>query len=197
MFPGPGLLDLVVREGSEGPHQEPLIAIRAQAHIDLVKLTGGGLGGHHMNGALAQARIELVVGQGLGTGGHGIDAIAAVEKDQIQVRAIAQLDPPQLAITDHQKAGLPGPNPGGGPMPLNQVAIGQGDNALQAGLGDVGEIVADHHEGDSPRQIGGGDPQPVALGELAQPLHLLFQVLRVQGVQEGIQLGLQLGPAQG
>ena len=46
-------------------------------------------------------------------------------------------------------------------------------------------------------QIGGGHPQHVAVGELAQPLHLLLQVLRVHGVQQGIQLGLQVLAAQG
>ena len=197
VLPGPGLAGLVVGEGAQGAHQQALVAVRAQAHVHLVELAGGGVGGHHVDGPLTHAGIELVVGDGLGPRRHGVGVVAAVEEDQVEIGAIAQFDPPQLAVADDQEAGATLPDPGGRPMALRQVAIGQGDHPVQAGLGDIGEVVADHHQGDDAGKVGGGHPQPVALGELAQTFHLLLQVVRVQGAEEPVQLGLQFRPPQG
>ncbi len=138
------------------------------------------MGGHHVDGPLAHAHVELVMGDGLGPGGQGVGGLATVEEDQVQIGAIAQFDPPQLAIADDQEAGaaallgnrrgdlpgvpgvssLPGclPAPHGRAMALRQVAVGQGDHPVQAGLGDIREVVADHHQGDDAGEVGGGHP---------------------------------------
>ena len=70
-------------------------------------------------------------------------------------------------------------------------------HALQCDLGDLGQVVADHHQRDGTDDVGGGDPQQIALRELAQALHLLFQVALGDRVQQRVQLQSQLTRVQG
>jgi hypothetical protein len=82
-------------------------------------------------------------------------------------------------------------------MAGDQMGMGQIEHARDRNLGDLGQIVADHHQRDGLGQISGGDAQLIALGELVQPLHLLFQILGVDMGQQGIEFGFQTVAAQG
>ena len=110
MLPGPGLFLLVGLEGGNTADHQPGLAVRAQAGIGFVENTRIGAGIEKMDDALSHARKKLLVIQHpvafSVAGGELLLTAAVMQKDNIQVRIIAQLVTTQLAIGDNGHARL-------------------------------------------------------------------------------------------
>src|SRR6202035_4550571 len=99
MFPSPRILALVAFECIDTRHQEPALAVRPQTHIDFVESAGRRMHGKEMHDALSQAQKEDAVVERARSRGLLNLAARIVQKDQIEIGAITQLQASQLAVT--------------------------------------------------------------------------------------------------
>ena len=99
VFPGPGgvaaAATLVFVEGGGRGHQQAGAAVGAQRGVDLEQLPRGGAQGQPGDQLAHEGGIDLLRAVGVGLG------IVVVEEDHVQVAAVAQLQPAQLAVGDH------------------------------------------------------------------------------------------------
>nr|VVN20140.1 hypothetical protein PS652_04277 [Pseudomonas fluorescens] len=145
-----------------------------------------------MNDALAQAGKELRAVDRLGAVGFGL-RVTVVDEHQVQVRAVTQLDPADLAVADNNEARVAQAAIAalGLAVPAHGLAPGQGQHLVENGFGQPGQVVADFHQ----RQVAGdfrsGHAQAVGQLEVAQGFHLLFEVVLGDARQPLAQLGRQ------
>ena len=102
MLPGPGFALLIALKGAQRADQQTRCARGPQAHIHLIKLAGVGLRGQQVNDALTQAIEELRAVDGFFAVSFCV-RVAVVDKHQIKIGAVAQLDTADLAIADDDK----------------------------------------------------------------------------------------------
>ncbi len=103
MFPGPGLVLLIIGEGVGRGDQHARRPGRTQAGIHLIQNAGRSPGAEQVHDALGEAQVELTpVDLALAVGHHVHRAV--VEENQVQIGAVAQLPAAQLAVTHHRKA---------------------------------------------------------------------------------------------
>ena len=120
--------------------------------------------------------------QGFGRGGR-----MAIEKDKIEITAVAQFDTPQFPIGDHHKA-MSGRVAGWPSVFFNQMVPGEGDDPIDDDFGDMGQVVAGPHQRDGPGDIGCGDLERVDLFENAQGFYLVLQVIDIDAFQPLVNL---------
>ena len=178
MLPGPGFVTLIARKRGQRADQQARVTRGTQAHVDLVQRARHGLGVEHMNDALAQAGKELAALNGPGAVGFRL-RIAVVDKYQIQIRAMPQFDPANLAVTHHNEVHLAARTIGARrlAMPRNHFSPRQLEHLLQNRFGNPGQIVTDLHQRQRTGNLGRRYPQYVCALEVAQRFHLLFQVI--------------------
>ena len=145
-----------------------------------------------MQDPLGQAQVELAAVDGLAAIGVTV-GVAAVQEHQIEIRAVAEFDAPQLAVGHHRKAALAAHRHlGRHPVAFAHLGPRLIDHLLGDRLRQPGEVVAHLHQRQGAGDVGGDDAQELHLLELAQRLHLLLHVLLGDAQQELAQLGLVL-----
>ncbi len=192
MFPGPRLVLLILLIGRQRRDQQAGVAGGAQPHVYFVEDAGGGTGAEQVQDPLRQTQIELAAVDGLAAICVAV-GVAAMQKHQIQIRAVTELDTAQLAIGHHRKAALAaGCHLGRHPVTLAHLCPGLIDHLLGDRLREPGEVVAHLHQRQGAGDVGRHDAQQLHLLELTQRLHLLLHVLFGDAQQELAQLGLVL-----
>ncbi len=192
MLPGPRLVLLILLVGRQRRHQQAGVAGGAQPHIDLVENAGWGAGAEQVQDPLGEAQIELAAVDGLAAICVAV-GVAAMQKHQIEIRAVAQLDATQLAIGHHRETALAAQRHlGRHPVALAHLGPGLIDHLLGDRLRQPGEVVAHLHQRQGASDIGCHDTQQLYLLELAQCLHLLLHILFGDAQQELAQLGFVL-----
>ncbi|MNQ52715.1 hypothetical protein D3C85_667420 [compost metagenome] len=94
VFPGPGMLVLILLEGLDGNGQQTGVAVWPQAQIHFVQAARRGHGGQPGRHAAAELGVDL----------GGIFARIVEQEHQVQVGRIAQFLAAQLAVGDDGKA---------------------------------------------------------------------------------------------
>ncbi|MCY1404417.1 hypothetical protein D9M71_196250 [compost metagenome] len=192
MLPGPGFVFLITLERPQGADQQARSTGWAQAHVDLIQLARVGLGRHQVNDPLAQTREKLRTVDWLGAIGFGL-GITIMDKHQVQVRTMAQLETTHLTVTDDHEARI------------TQTAVatlgltilghgltpGQGQHLFQNGLGQPGQIIADLHQWQAAGNFRSRHAQAVGQLEMTQGLHLLFKIVFGDPRQALAQFGRQ------
>ena len=99
-----------------------------------------------MDDPLAQTGEKLRTVDGLGAIGFSI-RVAIVDKHQVQIRAMPQLDTAHLAVADNNKAGVAQAAVGTlrGAVLGHGLAPGQGQYLFQNGFGQPRQVIADLH----------------------------------------------------
>ncbi|VTR69582.1 hypothetical protein DESC_760008 [Desulfosarcina cetonica] len=193
MFPGPGFFHLIAVVPVDMAHQNAGRTVGAQTHVGFVKRAGGGVGGQHVYHALTQAGKEMRVVDGLPTT-DGFAAVGGVQKDEVEVRGIAQLEPAQFTVADNGESlvtGLSVQRTGGAAVPGDQVGPTDIDHGFENGFGNPGQMVADLHQGQDAGDVRGSDPQGIDLAKDAQRFHLVFGIAVGYTGQLVRQAGLQ------
>src|SRR2546423_11888717 len=87
------------------------LAARAQAHVDLIEPTGGGVHGQQVHDALREPHEEQLVVDGARAAGLLMLAVRVVQEHEVQIRAVAELHAAELAVAhradEHRARGLP------------------------------------------------------------------------------------------
>ena len=99
-----------------------------------------------------------------------------MNEDQVQVRTIAQFDTAELAVADDGEAHAVRIGPCRCAVALRHVTPGKPESGIERDSRDIGQVVADDHQGNDARDIGCCDAQPVGCDKEAQHLHLLLEV---------------------
>ena len=141
-----------------------------------------------MHGALRQPRQEGAGGDAATAAvGLRLGRIAIVYEHQVQVRAVAHLQPAAFAVGDHRELGvLPilAQHPA---VILAHLATHQVQGLGHHHFGQPGEMVADLHQWQCLDDFSSGDPQghflPVAAQRIHQPFGVSRQDLRAGLVQ--------------
>src|SRR5580658_9480859 len=96
MLPGPCVLMLVELERLDPRHEESALAVGPQAHIDLVKPSGGRVHREQMHDALSQPQEEHAVVDAAG----GLLKLAGrvVEEHEVEIRPVPELKAAELAV---------------------------------------------------------------------------------------------------
>src|SRR5437667_11118615 len=94
MLPDPGVVLLVARERLDRGHQQPGSAARPQPQVGIEQRAGRGSRGKPVVEALREPRVGL----------RRLLVRIVVEKDEVEVRGIAELLSAQLAVADHREA---------------------------------------------------------------------------------------------
>ena len=118
-----------------------------------------------------------------------------MQKDQVEVGRVTQLDAAELAVADDGETIFHRLQTAGPPVLFHQIPPDAGLDTLQRYLGDLRQQITDHHQRYRTDDVGRRDAQPIALRELAQALHLLFEIIVSQGRQQAVQLGLEFAAA--
>ncbi|SAI57532.1 Uncharacterised protein [Bordetella ansorpii] len=184
VFPGPGMLALVLLEGLDGHGQQPGVAVGPQPQVHFVQPAGRRHrrqpGGH----AAAQLGVDL---------GRVLARIVEQEH-QVQVRGVAQFLAAQLAVGDHGEARLRIGNPVDqrpqAPHRLGQQHVGQG-----------GQLVGQAFHRQFAFQVLRQQLEAGLALHVAHQVHLAFDVgiaaRQYAGVEVGRQLARQLREIQG
>ncbi len=93
-FPGPPSGHVIVDRRIERAGHRPLFPVRTEAHVDPVGHPQRGVLGQQADHLAPHPREKFGVGNDLGPGGL---AVLIVEEDEVDVRAVVQLDAPELS----------------------------------------------------------------------------------------------------
>ena len=147
-----------------------------------------------MNDALPQAIEELRAVDGLFTIGFRM-RIAIVDKHQIEIRAMPQLDTADLTVADNDEIRIADAAVSAAWRAVfaHCMAPGQGQHLIENRLSQPGQVVADLHQRQGAGNFRGSHAQTVRQLEVTQRLHLLLQILLGNAHQSLAQLGGQLG----
>ena len=140
-----------------------------------------------MDEPLGEAGIEGGEIDGFRPGGHGA-RVVVVHEDEVEVRAVAELDAAELSIGDDRVGSERGVSRHRRRPPVtgSDVAPCDRQRRAQHRFRDLREVVADDHQRDPARYVRRGHPQDVRLLRLAQAVHL---VLAIRIVDSGEALG--------
>ena len=131
-LPAGRLVAVVALERAPRRHQQPLLARRAQARVDLVEASFFQHRLHRRDEARRGAREPFpVVDAGAAL------AVAAVQKHQVQIGAVTHLARAEAAEPQHGEAGA------WNAVPLRERRQRRGDPLLEAGLGQIGQPARD------------------------------------------------------
>ena len=103
MLPGPRALALVVLETGNRGHQQPLGAVRAQAHVDVVQPAGAGGRAEQCDDLLRQPRAPARRIQCARAIRHRVSRRVVNEHD-IEIGAESELATAEAAVTQHREA---------------------------------------------------------------------------------------------
>ncbi len=178
MLPGPGLIQLIARERRQRADQQPGIAGRPQAHIHLVQCPGNRLGIEHVDHPLPQPGEELATLDRSLTIGIGL-RITVVDKHQIQIGAMPQLNTADLAITNNDEIQLAARpvGPRRAAVACDHLAPGQHQHLLQDRFRHPGQVITYLHQRQGARNFRSSNAQHVRPLEIAQGFHLLFKIV--------------------
>ena len=134
-----------------------------------------------MDNALTEAGKEHLAGYGLGAVGGRI-GVGIVDKYQIQIRTMAQLDTPQLAVADNNKILSTATAVAAQRLAVAryQVAPRQLQYVLEDDFGDQRQIIAHLHQRQSLGGFGGGNTQHMGQPKIAQRVHMTLEVIPFQ-----------------
>ncbi len=119
-------------------------------------------------------------------------------KHQIQIRAVTQLYATRLTVADDNKVRVTGTaieRPGATVLG-HQLLPGQRQHMLQYHLGQIRQTITDPHQRQRSSHLTSRHLETIHQAEIAQHLHLLFQVIDGDAQLVLTQLILQLGLAQ-
>src|SRR5256884_6214855 len=85
VLPGPRFPALVVRKRLDVGDQEAPLAARAQAHVDLIEPTGGGVHGQQVHYALREPHEEQLIVDGTRAAGLLLLAVRVVQEHEVQI----------------------------------------------------------------------------------------------------------------
>ena len=181
MFPGPGLLALVVRESGETRHRQTRGARGAQAHIHIIQLPEAHACIEDVNHALNQAGVKGGVIHGPGAIRRALGR-GVVDKRQIEVRGVAHFDAAELAAGQHHKtrARVAAARRA---VASAKLRPGQRQHLFETGFGNKRQLVARFHQRQASGDFGSGDAQHLGGLEVAQRLHMPFEILHRQARQ--------------
>ena len=171
MLPDPGVLLLVARERLDRGHQQPGSAAWPQPQVGVEQHAGRGAAGEPVVEALREPRVRL---------GRLLVRIV-VQKDDVEVRGIAELLAAQLAVADHRKARR------AFEMPAAQLAPDLLQRDREKQVRQRGQVVGEPLDAEQPGQILREQPEHLRLVHLAQQIHAALGVALVRG-----ELGTQL-----
>ena len=90
VLPDPGFLEFVIAEGVDPTYQQSRRPVGPQPEIGFVKYTGRGCAGEQGVDALGEARIGFRSGR----------IVVIIEKDDVEIGAVAELLAAELAVAD-------------------------------------------------------------------------------------------------
>ena len=181
VFPGPGLLALVVRESAEARYRQTRGARGAQAHIHLIQLPEAHAGIEDVDHALHQAGVEGGVIHGPGATRQALGR-SVVDKGQIEVRGVTQLNAAELAAGQHHKTAAC-VRAARRAVARLQLRPGQRQHLFETDFGNKRQLVAHFHQGQTRGDVGSGDAQHLGGLEVAQRLHMPFEIIHRQARQ--------------
>ncbi len=196
MLPGPRLAALVFRERIDTRYQQAAFATRAQAHVDLIEASGGGMHRQQVHDPLREPHEENLVIDGPWPVRLLAFPARVVQEHQVEIGRIAELHAPELAVPHHADAHGPalGAFPTLGQAKLRaDLAPAELDRMVDDDFGDFGEPVAHPHDGQSAGQVRDGDAEDRGPLKLAQGLDLALRILVVQLLEARAHFGLEIG----
>ena len=154
---------------------EAVVAVRAQAQVDVVECAGGGAAGQPCGQAVGQSGVGLprfLVG-------------VVKQVDQIQVGCVAEFFAAEFAVADDGEGGFVA-------VFFRHLLPCVLQGLVEYDVGQMGELVADGFNRPSAGQVLYGQSEGVGVVEVAQGVHFGFGI--VAGGQGGGQFGLLLRP---
>ena len=185
MLPDPGVVLLVARERLDRGHQQPGGAARPQPQVGIEQHAGRGSRGKPVVEALREPRVGL----------RRLLARIVVQKDEVEVRGVAELLSAQLAVADYREARR------AFEMPAAQLAPDLLQRDLQDQVGERGQVVGEPLDAEQSGQILREQPEHLRLVHLAQQVHAALGVALVRGEpgtqlsREGVELGRRVKQA--
>ena len=179
VLPGPGLALLVFLEAGQVRDREPALAAGPQPHVHLVEPASGGVDGQQVHESLAEAIEEDGVVDHLGPRRLLHIAARIVEEDQVEIRGVAELPAPQLAVADRRETRRPqaaGVATARLAVDGGQLVPGQSHGPVQYQFSDIGQAVADDHQRHAARQVQEGHAESGRAPEMPQRVDLPLQV---------------------
>src|SRR5260221_14590811 len=152
VFPGPGALFLIAPERRDQRDQQAGSAARAQREIGLEENARRGAAGEPVVEALREARIDFA----------GALVLVVVEKDDVEIRGIAELLAAELAVRDHGEARRVLAVAG------TQVAPHLADRLLEHRVGKRREVIGEPLYGEPAGEVLGKEAAHLRLGRFAQ-----------------------------
>ncbi len=176
-LPGPAAGHIVAQRGIERASQRPLFAVGAQPHVDAIGHPQRGVVGQQTDDVAAHPGKELGVRHDLGALGL---AVFVVEEYQIDVGAVVELLAAELSQAQDDEPGGRAPRRHRHPESSLGPSPGQPHGRLDAGVGQVREVLGDHFQGKTADDVVIADAQALALAEPAQgePLLVLVRAVR-------------------
>ena len=101
-LPGPRLVPQVLAEAVERVDEHPLRPVRTQPRVHLVERALRGQGGQDVDEPLGEAGVEGGEIDGLRPRGRPV-RVVVVHEDEIEVRAVAELDAAEFSVGDNRK----------------------------------------------------------------------------------------------
>jgi hypothetical protein len=156
MLPGPRVFALVAFECVDASHEESAFAVRSQAHIHLVEPTRRRMHREEMHDTLPQSQEKDSVVER--TRGRSLLDFAAriVQKDQIEIGAISELQPSQLAVAGNGDSHWPPLRIAAAvwdAVDLRHLLPREIHAALNYQFRNVGQPIAHLHERQPPREV--------------------------------------------
>ena len=152
-----------------------------------------------MNNPLAEAGKEFTVIDNLRAGRMLLITTAVMQKNNIQVRAIAKLQAAKFPVgndTELRLTQFAMQHVSGWSIAFQQMIPGQLHNFFQHCLGNESEMITDLLNRHAGNDIGCRHMQYTGSPELAQLVHLLLKIIRRQACQLYFQHTLQAGLVQ-
>ena len=175
-LPGASSGHVIAERRAERAGQRTLLAVGPQPHVDAVGHAQRRVLGQQPDDLAAHPREELGVGDDLRAGRL---PVLVVEEDQVDVRAVVELlrrrACPGPARRTARRAAAGGTR---NAVPRLGARPGQPDGGLDAGVGQVGEVLRDHLQRKPADDVVVADPQALALAEPPQGQRLLVLVVQ-------------------
>ncbi len=160
MFPGPrgvaAAAALVAVEGLDAGDQQPGIAVGAQPGIDFEQTACGGVRGEPPHQLAGEGGVDFL---------RPVRAVV-VEKDDVEIAAVAQFLAAEFAVGDHGEGGLFA-------VTLRQFLPAPFQRQLHGGIGQGGEFVGHLLDLDQPSQIAREGAEHFGVKALPQQVHAL------------------------
>ena len=159
VLPGPGALLLVGGIGFEAADEQAGAAVGTQADVDFIEPARARQHGQKVHEALGEAGVVARTLERLLAirfeGGMG----AVVDEDEVEVRAEAEFDAAEAAVTDHGHAGTLARSIIDMPVRGDKVAFGDAQHGGEDRFGDRGQRTRSLHRIDALAEKGQADAE--------------------------------------